>query len=205
MPSDSGSPQVSQRARRPYTKVVGTIGPESEDRIGEMIDEGLAVARLNFSHGTVEDHLRRMAKIRAAARARMTPVGILADLPGPKMRTGTFPGGRVELLEGETVRVRSGTGEALAGELRVEVPNLHEDLFPGHRVFLADGQVMLEVQEVFGETVQCRVCQPGVVGDRKGVHLPDSDVSYELPTEEDRELIGFAVENGIDFLASGES
>jgi pyruvate kinase len=200
MPTDSGSIQAPAPARRPYTKVVATIGPESEDRIGEMIDEGLAVARLNFSHGTVEDHLRRMTKIRAAARERMTPIGILADLPGPKMRTGTFRGGRIDLVEGETIRVRSGTGEALAGELRVEVPDLHQALAPGHRVFLADGQVMLEVQEVFGETIQCRVCRPGAVGDRKGVHLPDSDVSYELPTEEDRKLITFAVENGVDFL-----
>jgi len=186
--------------RRPHTKIVATIGPASEDRVGEMIDEGLAIARLNFSHGTQEDHLRRMTLIRAAAQERMTPIGILADLPGPKMRTATFPGGEVELLEGETVQLRSGSGQAVAGEILVEVPDLHLALVPGHRVFLVDGRIMLEVLEVSGETVQCRVVRPGAVGDRKGVHLPDSDVHYELPTEEDRELIAFAVENGVDFL-----
>lgn len=186
--------------RRPYTKVVATIGPASEDRVGEMIDEGLAIARLNFSHGTMEDHLRRMQKIRAAARQRMTPVGILADLPGPKMRTGTFAEGSMELVEGETVRLRSGSEEALPSEVRVAVPNIHESLAPGHRVFLADGQVMLEVQEVYGEVVSCRVRRPGVVGNKKGVHMPDSDVAYDLPTDEDRRLIQFAVENGVDFL-----
>ena len=186
--------------RRPYTKIVATIGPSSEDRVGEMIDQGLAVARLNFSHGTREEHLRRLGKIRAAARERMLPVGILADLPGPKMRTGTFPGGRIELTEGEVVRVRSGDGEALPGEVLIDIEGLSGALAPGHRIFLADGQVMLRVREVFGEMAQCRVVRPGIVGDRKGVHLPDSEVDYELPTAQDREWIAFAVEAGVDFL-----
>lgn len=186
---------------RPHTKIVATIGPASEDRVGEMIDEGLAIARLNFSHGTQEDHLRRLTKIRAAAQERMTPVGVLADLPGPKMRTATFPGGEIDLVEDETVHLRSGSGEAEPGEIRVEVPDLHLALSPGHRVFLNDGRVMLEVLEVSGEEwILCRVVRPGVVGNRKGVHLPDSDVSYQLPTDEDRELIAFAVEIGVDFL-----
>ncbi|MDA1265986.1 MAG: pyruvate kinase, partial [Planctomycetota bacterium] len=200
MPLASPQPSAGSGPRRPYTKIVATIGPESEDRIGALIDEGLAVARLNFSHGTKEDHLRRLAKIRKASAERMTPIGVLADLPGPKMRTGTFEGGSIVLVEGEIVRLRSGSGTALTGEILVSVPDLHLSVSPGHRVFLADGQVMLRATEVYGEVVQCRVRRPGTVGDRKGVHLPDSDVEYELPTEQDRDLIAFAVECGIDFL-----
>jgi pyruvate kinase len=192
--------KAAAQPRRPYTKIVATIGPESEDIVGELIDEGLAIARLNFSHGTREDHVRRAEKIRKAAQERMIPIAILADLPGPKMRTGRFQGGSIELIEDEIVRLRSGSGEALAGEILVDVEGLHLAMKTGHRVFLADGLVEVVAEDIYGEVVQCRVRRAGVVGNRKGVHLPDSDVSYELPTEEDRGLIAFAVELGIDFL-----
>ncbi|MEE8467202.1 MAG: pyruvate kinase [Planctomycetota bacterium] len=192
--------QPPSGATRPFTKIVATIGPASEDRLEEMIDAGLSVARINFSHGTLEDHERRIAKIREAAQDRMVALGILADLPGPKMRTGVFAAGGVNLVEGETVVLRSGSGMAEPGEVLVDVPDLHLALQPGHRVALADGQVELVVTEVAGEVVQARVRRAGTVGDKKGVHLPDSDVHYELPTERDRELIAFAVEQDVDFL-----
>ncbi len=187
-------------AARTLTKVVATIGPASEDRVGELIDAGLSVARLNFSHGTEEDHRRRVQKIRVAAQERLTAIGILADLPGPKMRTGSFAQGRINLEEGETVRLRSGSGQAIAGEILIDVPSLSEYVLPGHRIFLNDGQVELVCEDRYGDTVVGRVRKPGRVGTRKGVHLPDSAVRYELPTEEDRRLIQLGNEMGVDFF-----
>lgn len=198
---DPSPPQPHASAPpRSHTKIVATIGPASEGRLGEMIDKGMSVARINFSHGTREDHARRIAGIRAAARKRMTAVGILADLPGPKMRTAKFEGGGVDLLETEIVKIRSGSGISGPGEVLIDVEGLIESIQPGHRILLADGQVEIIAQEVRGDAVVGRVRRGGHVGDRKGVHLPDSDVKYELPTAEDESLIEFALEQGVDML-----
>ncbi|MCA9000656.1 MAG: pyruvate kinase [Planctomycetes bacterium] len=193
------NPDADPNAKRTLTKVVATIGPASEDCVGQLIDAGLSVARLNFSHGTDEDHRRRVAKIRAAAQERLMAIGILADLPGPKMRTGTFPEGSIDLEEGDIVRLKAGDGEAGPGEVYVNVSDLADKVEPGHRIFLADGQVEVKCQSVEGEWVVGKVLRPGPVGNKKGVHLPDSDVTYDLPTDEDRRLIQLGNELGVDF------
>lgn len=184
----------------PYTKIVATIGPGSETRVGEMLDAGMSVARLNFSHGTPEDHRRRVRAVRRAAEERTTTVGILADLPGPKMRTGTFAGGEVDVSEGETWELRPGSGRAGPGEILIDVDDLLSSLDPGHRVMLADGQVELRVERVEPDAIVARVRRGGSIGDRKGVHLPGARVRYSVPTDHDRELIAFAIEEGIDML-----
>ncbi len=204
MSSDPARAQGSGRPDaghvRAFTKIVATIGPASEDRLVELIRAGMSVARINFSHGTLEDHTRRISKIRAAAQAEMCVVGILADLPGPKMRCSSFPGGMLALERGMQVRVRSGVGVAAAGEVWLEVENLIQAVRPGHRIVLADGQVELVAEEVTSTAVETRVQRGGVVANRKGVHLPDSNVPYELPTQEDRALIAFAREQAVDML-----
>jgi pyruvate kinase len=192
-------PPTVRRAAR-ATKIVATIGPATEDRVGELLDAGLAVARLNFSHGTAAEHHRRADKIRRAARERMTSVAILADLPGPKMRLGRFPDGKRDLAEGELVEVREGSQRSAPGEVRIDVPGAIVALARGHRVLLADGQANLEVLEVVGDTARCRVTRAGEIADRKGVHLPDSPIRYELPTPEDRRWIEVAREIGVDML-----
>lgn len=188
--------------RRPVraTKIVATIGPATEDRIGELLDAGMAVARLNFSHGSPDEHRARVERIRRAARERMTAVAILADLPGPKMRLGRFTGGRRALREGELVVVREGGGVSEEGEVRIDVPGLLVALAPGHAVVLADGQAKLTVLEVGPDGARCRCTVAGEIADRKGVHLPDSPIRYELPTAEDRRWIEVAREIGVDML-----
>ena len=182
------------------TKIVATIGPASEDRIGELIDAGMGVARLNFSHGSLDEHRRRIELIRREARSRMTAVAILADLQGPKMRLGHFEGGRRELQAGETVRIREGEGISAEGEINFNFGSFLSRVAPGHRLLLADGQVQLEAVSVDAESLIARVEKAGEVADRKGVHLPDSDIEYELPTAEDREHIAFCNEVGVDML-----
>ena len=183
-----------------FTKIVATIGPASENCLGELIDAGLSVARLNFSHGTADEHRRRMRLIREASAHKMTPIAVLADLPGPKMRTGFFPDGSIQLAEGDVVRVRPGQAEAAPGEVYVGVDDLLEAVEVGHRISLADGQVLLIAESKDDEAVVARCERAGPVGNRKGVHLPDSDVNYDLPTAEDRELIELARELGVDML-----
>lgn len=201
IPEEHSAPSTEAPDRKkPFTKIVATIGPASEDMIGELIDLGMAVARLNFSHGTPDEHRRRAAKIRAVAEERMVHVGILADLPGPKMRTGLFPNGSIDLVEREVVRLRSGSGLCIAGEVLVDVPDIAKSVQIGHRVFLADGQVELVVEDRYGDTLVGRVQRAGPVGNRKGVHLPDSEVAYDLPTEQDRELIKLGLEIGVDMF-----
>ncbi|MCB9915284.1 MAG: pyruvate kinase [Planctomycetes bacterium] len=183
-----------------HTKIVATIGPASEHRIGELIEAGLNVARINFSHGSLEQHRERILRIRAEAHARMTAVGILADLQGPKMRLGRFEGGRRTLSEGEELVVRSGGDVAGPGEVLFDFGGFSDRVEPGHRLLLADGQVELEVLAHEGGALRAVVTRGGEVADRKGVHLPDSDIVYEVPTEEDRRHIEFCNELGVEFL-----
>ncbi len=199
----AASDPVSGENERPpfsHTKVVATIGPASEDRIDELLDAGMSVARLNFSHGTPEEHRRRVEKLRAIADAKMVSLGILVDIPGPKVRLGCFPDGRVSLKRGDIVRVRQGSGVAEAGEVRVDYEGFLESVRSGHRIFLGDGQVELVTKENDGESRVARVGRGGIGGDGRGVHMPDSDIRYELPTAEDRELLKLARELGVDMV-----
>jgi pyruvate kinase len=196
-PAPFGAPP---RSVRPHTKIVATLGPASEGRIGELIDAGMSVARVNFSHGNLDEHRRRVERVRTEAAGRMVGVGILADLPGPKMRLARFEGGQRTLSAGEIVRVRQGDGIAAAGEVLFNFGGYLEAVEPGHRMVLADGLVELLVEEVRGDEILARVHRAGPLGDRKGVHLPDSPVAYELPTEEDRRHIEVARELGVDYL-----
>ncbi len=183
-----------------YTKIVATIGPASEGRIGALIDAGMNVARINFSHGTLEEQRKRIGTIRAEARSRMMAVGILADLQGPKMRLGCFEGGGMGLEKGQQVEIREGGGKAPLGSVLFNFGGFVDCLKAGHRLLLADGQVCLEVESVGQGVVTARVTRSGQLADRKGVHMPDSEIEYELPTAEDRRHIEFCNEIGIDML-----
>ena len=191
---------LSTPPRRTQTKIVATIGPASEGRLPELIQAGMAVARLNFSHGSPAEHAVRVESIRAAAKAAMVEVGILADLPGPKMRCSSFEGDGADYEPDDRVELKPGVGVASHGEVYIEVDDLLQALEPGHRVFVADGQVELVVEAIEAEAARACVVRGGRVQNRKGVHMPDSSVRYELPTAEDREWIAFALEHDVDML-----
>lgn len=198
---DRPTTYTSKRVAAPaHTKIVATIGPASEERIGELIDAGLSVARINLSHGTGEDFQRRVEKIRAVAEARSAAVGILTDIQGPKMRMGRFEGGRRELELGDEMTLREGKGMSGPGEVIFEFTGFQDAVQPGHRVLLADGQVELVASDVENGVIHARVTRPGAIGDRKGVHFPDSAVRYELPTDEDRRNLELARQAGVDYI-----
>ena len=194
---------------RPRTKIVATLGPASAGKVGELIEEGMSVARINFSHGDREDLRELIASVRIESKARQSSVGILCDLPGPKMRLGCFEGGSLELAIDEVYILRDGSELSAEGEIYLDCSGALSAVRPGDRVLVADGAAELIVEESVEGGLRARVSRAGRVTDRKGLHLPDSDIEYELPTAADREWIEFAKEVGADllgvsFVGSGE-
>jgi pyruvate kinase len=214
--------EPAARTERPtLTKIVATIGPASESQaaLERLIDAGASVFRLNFSHGSTDEHARRLETIRKAAAARGACVGVLGDLPGPKIRVGTVPdideGGGIDLTTGQNVLLDRTIGLA---EIREEQDGDHceivpvlpltygglvDEVRPGQRVLINDGAIrMLAVgTEPGGNAVRCVVTVGGKVTTRKGINLPETDLRVPALTERDRELVKWAVEHELDFLA----
>ena len=166
-----------------------------------LVDAGMDVARMNFSHGSHGDHKEVYDLIRAAAAESGRAVGILADLQGPKIRLGTFAGGPVEWHNGDIVRI---TVEDVAGthdRVSTTYKGLARDAKPGDRLLVDDGKVGLVVKEVDGQDVVCEVTEGGPVSNNKGVSLPGMDVSVPAMSEKDIEDLEFALELGVDFIA----
>jgi pyruvate kinase len=185
------------------TKIVATIGPASQDRavMERMIQAGMNVARLNFSHGDFAGHGRIIANLRAAAAATGRPVAIMADRPGPKMRIGDFGTGEIRLNSGD--RFTLTTDDIVGDRQRVSVTfaGLPRVVRPGDRLFLNDGYVQVEVARVRGADVECVVEVGGELGSRKGLNLPGIDLGVQAFTERDRECLEFALQNGVDAVS----
>jgi pyruvate kinase len=185
------------------TKIVATLGPASSERgvLGAMVDAGLDVVRLNFSHGERADHLARFKLVREVAAERNRNLAVLVDLQGPKIRVGRVADDGVRLERGAECALLSGSEQASAPEIPVVYPHLDRDVKPGDTILLDDGQIELRVREVEGERVRCEVVRGGVVRSRKGVNLPGVAVSAASLTDKDREDLATAVEAGADYLA----
>ncbi len=158
------------------------------------------VARLNFSHGTHEEHRELIENVRAASGRVGKPVGILQDLSGPKIRTGDFPRGGFVAETGSTVRVTEGT-RAEPGAIPIEYPNLLDDLVRGDRILLDDGRVGLSVLAIHPDHAECRVESGGTLRDGAGVHFPRKALSLATLTDKDREDLAFGLAAGVDFVA----
>lgn len=185
------------------TKIVCTIGPATAtpDRIRELVQAGMDVARLNFSHGNREDHKRVYEMVRAAADAEGRAVGILADLQGPKIRLGRFAAGPTEWRTGEEVRI---TVEDVAGthdRVSTTYKGLAMDARPDDRLLVDDGKVGLRVTAVEGLDVVCRVTEGGPVSDNKGISLPGMNVSVPAMSEKDIADLEFALDLRVDVVA----
>ena len=175
------------------TKIICTLGPSTDQPgvLSRFVEAGLDIARINTAHGSVEEHVRRIQQLRAAARAVHKPIGILIDLPGPKFRLGTIPGGWMALRPGSEVTLRTGPA-ADASTIPVRYPRLHREVRPGETLYLADGTVKLVVIQVKGRNIRCRVAIGGRVRSGSGVNLPESDLAVKLPTLADAKWIAFA-------------
>jgi pyruvate kinase len=184
-------------------KVVATLGPASSDPrvLGAMVDAGLDVVRLNFSHGERADHLARFHLVREIALARGRNLAILADLQGPKIRVGLVDEAGVVLTTGAECVLVAGTERAVPPEVPVVYERLAADVDRGDRILLDDGQIELSVEAVDGDRVRCRVRRGGLVRSRKGVNLPGVAVSAASLTEKDLADLATAVQAGADYLA----
>lgn len=187
---------------RKRTKIVCTIGPASstEDVLRQMIRSGMNVARLNFSHGTYDQHAAFIATLRKLAEEEGEPLAILQDLQGPKIRTGDLPKEGVELKPG--ARVVFTTGEAKIPEkLPVTYDKLHEDVKPGERLLFDDGLLSAKVLEVVGRDIACEVIDGGTLFSHKGMNFPETSLKVSAITEKDAADVKFGVEQGVDWVA----
>ncbi|MBV9878931.1 MAG: pyruvate kinase, partial [Gemmatirosa sp.] len=191
----------------PRTKIVGTLGPASTSReaIRGLIEAGLNVARINFSHGTHEQHLERVRTVREVAAELGCPVAILGDLQGPRIRIGDLEA-PVQLAAGEDV-VLHPEGESVGGDvaagrhLPITYEALAQDVTVGDRILVDDGLIELTVLEVIGRQVRTRVVHGGPVKSHKGMNLPGVNVSAPSITDKDRADVVFAVEHDLDYIA----
>ncbi len=185
------------------TKIVCTIGPatRSPEMLAALLEAGMDVARLNFSHGVPEDHAQAIDLLRDLAARRGQAVAILQDLQGPKIRLGTFQGGRALLQKGAEFAITTRPVQGTARLAGTTYERLAQDVKPGDRILVADGLIELTVLEVEGDTVRCRVVTGGEVGDHKGMNLPGVAVSTGSLTAKDREDLRFGIAHGVDAVA----
>ncbi len=191
-----------------FAKIVCTLGPSSSDRatIIKLIEAGMDVARLNFSHGTHETHLTTLNLVRECSKELGKPVAILQDLQGPKLRVGILPPDGIILRDGSqlnlfTIGTQSVDFEGDEKSLPLDVPNLSRGVKAGNRILLDDGKLELLVTSVVGEVVKTRVVQGGLLKSHKGVNLPGADLGIPRFTEKDRQDLEFGLANCVDFVA----
>src|SRR5829696_3799468 len=187
------------------TKIVCTLGPATAtpERIRELIQAGMDVARLNFSHGDRDDHKRVYDMIRQAADAEGHAVGILADLQGPKIRLGRFATGpgSLEWRTGEQVRITTDDVAGTHDRVSTTYKGLANDARPDDRLLVDDGKVGLRVVTVEGNDVVCEVTEGGPVSDNKGLSLPGMNVSVPAMSEKDCADLAFALGLRVDIVA----
>ena len=190
-------PELSLPARR-RTKIVATLGPATSDRrvLDGMVAAGMDVARINLSHGRLDEHEAAIAAVRRAAAERGAPLAVLVDLPGPKLRLGELA---------EPVAVRTGQcvtlGASADVELPVNFPELLDHLCPGELVLIDDGAVALRVSEAVDEHVTLEALNDGTIESRKGVNLPDTRLPIAALTDTDRRLLAWAMGQDVDYVA----
>lgn len=184
-------------------KIIGTLGPSSsnEETMRELVASGLNIARLNFSHGEHESHLKNIEMLRKISKETGHTITILQDLQGPKIRAGKLIGGAIELKDGEIYTLSYGVEQTDPKIIPIDYKDLVRDVKVGEQVMMDDGLLVLEVTEVKKENVLVRVVEGGILKNRKGVNFPDSLLSLPALTEKDSKDLIFGIANGVDVVA----
>jgi pyruvate kinase len=182
---------------------VATLGPatDSDEALGAIVRAGVDVVRLNLSHGSVEQHMERLQRVRSVAITVGKPIGVLADLPGPKVRAGEFPTPGVKLEAGSVIRFEIGNGPSSAELIRVDYPGFLEDLAVGDRVVIGDGAICTRVERLEPIAALAVVENGGRAQGCPGVHLPSERSRLTTPTEEDLVLAETMASAGVEFIA----
>ncbi len=185
-----------------HTKILATIGPASAGvkTLEKMMRVGMDAARLNFSHGSYDEHTATIANIREAEKKAGRPIAIHADLGGPKIRTGAMPGGApMDLKRGDLVTFAP-DGSAQRDEIPVTYPKLADDVKAGQRILIDDGKISVQVKSVSRGKITARVTDGGALHDHKGINLPDVALSTSAITKKDESDLRFALEHGVDSI-----
>jgi pyruvate kinase len=185
-------------------KIVCTLGPATDapEVLVALLNAGMDVARLNFSHGSHKEHARRLRKLREAAAACNKAVAVMQDLQGPKIRTGSLEGGRrVELRDGDATTITTRTVPGNSGCISTTFQRLPQEVRPGNSILLSDGLVELRVESIKGTDVQCRVVNGGVLGEHQGINLPGVALGISSLTKKDRIDLEFGIQNRVDYIA----
>src|SRR5499433_2650333 len=187
-----------------HSKIVCTIGPASRDPrvLRKLLEAGMDVARLNFSHGSHAEHLNCIQALRATAQKLKKTIAILADLQGPKIRTGVLAGAMpVQLRAGQTFTIT--TRRILGDSTRVNTTflPLPREVHRGDRILLSDGLIELRVENVRGREVNCRVVNGGALGEHQGINLPGVKLRVPALTAKDKDDLNFALSHGVDYIA----
>ncbi len=186
------------------TKIICTIGPASEkvETLVQMIEGGMNVARLNFSHGIYEEHRQRILSIRKAARICAKPVAIMLDTRGPEIRTGKLKAGQILLETGQrfVLTTREIVGDE--NEVMINYSHLPREVTKGTSILLADGLINLRVEEINTTDIVCQVINGGELGERKGVNVPGVRIALPFLSEKDIDDINFGIDNEVDFIAA---
>ncbi len=185
------------------TKIVATIGPasNSEGMLGRLIDAGMNVARLNFSHGTHEEHAAVMRRIRKVAAEKKVPVAVLQDLAGPKIRIGKIAAGTVQLKSGEKFVITSDEVRGDSTCVSSNYKTLPQELQPEDQILLADGSIELRVTMIEKNDIICKVIVGGELSSNKGLNLPSRTLAIAAFTDKDRRDLDFGLEQGVDYVA----
>ena len=195
---------LTRRARK-MTKVVATIGPASTDPavMRNLLHAGMNVARLNMSHGDHSDHAHRLGLLRSLSKELERPIAILADLQGPKIRTGRLTGGiPVEWKVGaKTVITVSECPEGTAERVGTTYDGLAKDVVPGNMLLVDDGRMRLQVDEIDGDDICCTVVVGGLLKNNKGINLPGVKVSAPSLSDKDKADLAWAIANDVDYIA----
>ena len=186
------------------TKIICTIGPacENAETLEAMCDAGMNVARLNFSHGTHEEHRKRIELIRSVREKKNLPIAIMLDTKGPEYRIRTFRDGKITLKDGDPFILTTEETEGTQERVSVSYQRLTEELNPGDTVLINNGLVILKVKEIRGTEILCETVIGGELSNRKSMNFPGKVLKQDYLSEQDRQDILFGIENDVDFIAA---
>ncbi|HAY51415.1 MAG TPA: pyruvate kinase [Acidimicrobiaceae bacterium] len=185
------------------TKIIATIGPasDSETTLRELVNAGMDVARLGLAHGTLDEALERYRRVRKISKDMGKRVGILVDLPGPKIRSAPFPSEGSLLEKGSTIKLIPGVNQSSETIVEVDYENVLEDLVPGDVIPFGDGQVVVRVETIGKDEAEATVTSGGVLHGRPGIRIPSERLSLPTPTDDDLYKLDAFVEEGVDMVA----
>ena len=195
---------VLEKERKKKTRIVCTIGPASEDKkvLTKLVQAGMNVMRLNFSHGDFEEHGGRIKTLREINKELNKNVAILLDTKGPEIRTGDFVGGKTEFKKGQVSTICVEDIEGTSERFTITYKDLYKDVKPGGFILVNDGQVELLVDHVDGTDIVCICANDGVVKNKRGINVPGIKLGFDYLSEKDIGDLTFGCQQGVDFIAA---